>query len=310
MSILIVSPGKELDRWIEALKKEADPSVPVYLPGQVQDPADITFALAWNHPPGFFRQFTNLKAISSFGAGVDHLVKDPQIPAQVTITRIIDPLLSADMAEFALSVVLKHMRRLTRYCRYQAANQWKRHSYLRVKNVRVGIMGTGMIGHHVANYLLQTGFKVSGWSRTPGKEAAYKKYYGKDQLGRFLEGCNILICLLPLTAATGGIIDKHLLSKLPSGAHVINLGRGAHVADNDLIQSIDNGHIDSAHLDVFDPEPLPENHPFWDHPKIDITPHVASLTDPMSVARQVLENYHRLQNGEPLIHTVSRDRGY
>ncbi len=309
MSILIVSPGKNLDRWVEALK-EADPSVPVYLPEQVKDPADIKFALAWNHPSGFFSQFKNLGGISSFGAGVDHLVKDPQIPDRVTITRIIDPLLSGDMAEFALAVVLKHMRRLTRYCRYQAENQWKKHSYLRVKNVSIGIMGTGMIGHHVANYLLNTGFRVSGWSRTQGKEAAYGKYYGKEQLNDFLKGCNILICLLPLTNATHGIINKHLLRKLPLGAHVINLGRGAHVLDGDLIQCIDEGHISSAHLDVFDPEPLPEDHPFWEHPKIDVTPHVASLTDPRSVAGQVMENYHRLQAGEPLINTVSRDRGY
>ena len=309
MSILIVSPGKNLDRWVEALK-EADPSVPVYLPEQVKDPADITFALAWNHPPGFFRQFTNLRAISSFGAGVDHLVKDQQIPASVAITRIIDPLLSSDMAEFALSVVLKHMRGLTRYCRYQAENQWKKHRYLRIKNVRVGIMGTGMIGHHVANYLLKAGFKVDGWGRTPGRDAAYTKYHGNDQLGDFLKGCQILICLLPLTSATNGIINKHLLRKLPLGAHVINLGRGAHVVDKDLIQCIDEGHLSGAHLDVFDPEPLPEDHPFWEHPIIDITPHVASLTDPHSVAMQVMENYQRLQKGEPLINTVSRDLEY
>lgn len=309
MSILIVSPGKNLDRWVEALK-EADPSVPVYLPEQVKDPADITFALAWNHPPGFFRPFTNLGGISSFGAGVDHLVQDSQIPSQVTITRIIDPLLSGDMAEFALAVVMKHMRGLTRYCRYQSENRWKKHSYLRIKNVGVGVMGTGMIGHQVASFLLRAGFSVSGWGRTPGRDTVYRKYHGKTQLGDFLKRCNILICLLPLTSATQGIINQHLLRKLPQGAHLINLGRGAHVQEKDLIQCLDEGHISGAHLDVFDPEPLPEDHPFWEHPEIDITPHVASLTDPRSVAGQVIENYHRLQKGEPLINTVSKELGY
>lgn len=309
MSILIVSLGRNLDTWIEALKK-TDPSVPVLKPDQVTNPSEITFALAWNHPPGMFRDYPNLGCISSFGAGVDHLVQDPDIPAHVAIARIIDPLLSQDMYEFALAVTMKHFRRLSVFFRYQLEKQWKKHRYQRIKDVKVGVMGTGMIGDHVAKQFRKVGFEVIGWGRTYREETNYKRYYGLDQLNTFLAETDILICLLPLTDSTKGIINHDLLMTLPQGAYVINLGRGPHVVDEDLIRVIDDGHIAGAHLDVFDPEPLPAEHPFWSHPKIDITPHVASITDPYVLASQVIDNYHRLMNNKPLQHVISREKGY
>ena len=309
MSILIVSPGKKLNRWKDALNA-VDPSVAVFLPEEVKDPLDITFALSWNHPKKMFRKYPNLKCISSFGAGVDHLLSDTQIPKHVEIVRIIDPLLSADMFEFALAVVMKHLRKLTRYTRYQEASIWKKHEYLRIKDIRIGIMGTGMIGHHVASELQRVGFRVSGWNRTGGQPTSYDKYYGTVQLNDFLKVSDVLICLLPLTRQTRGIINYSLLKALPADAYVINFGRGAHVNERDLISAIDEGHISGAHLDVFEEEPLPENHLFWQQPGIDITPHVASLTDPDSIAPQVMENYHRSREGMPLKNLVSRDLGY
>ncbi len=309
MSILIVSPGKKLNRWKDALNA-VDPSVAVFLPEEVKDPLDITFALSWNHPKKMFRKYPNLKCISSFGAGVDHLLSDTQIPKHVEIVRIIDGLLSADMFEFALAVVMKHLRKLTRYTRYQEASIWKKHEYLRIKDIRIGIMGTGMIGHHVASELQRVGFRVSGWNRTGGQPTSYDKYYGTVQLNDFLKVSDVLICLLPLTRQTRGIINYSLLKALPADAYVINFGRGAHVNERDLISAIDEGHISGAHLDVFEEEPLPENHLFWQQPGIDITPHVASLTDPDSIAPQVMENYHRSREGMPLKNLVSRDLGY
>lgn len=309
MAILIISPGRDLKRWTDALHA-ADPSVPLFFPEHVKDPAKITFALAWNHPKGMFRSCPNLRCISSFGAGVDHLMNDPDIPPYIEIVRIIDPLLSNDMFEFSLALVMKHLRKLSRFCRYQSKGLWKKHGYLRMTDIGIGIMGTGVIGNHVASGLQNAGFRVSGWGRKPGPKRVYKRYHGAEQLDTFLSASDVLINLLPLTSQTKGIINRSLLMKLPPDAYVVNLGRGAHIAEEDLIQTIDEGHISGAHLDVFDPEPLPGSHPFWTHPGIDITPHVASLTDPRSVAQQVMENYRRAEEGKPLKNLVSRELEY
>ncbi len=309
MSMIIVSTGKNLTRWIDALKS-ADPSLDVQLPEQVTNKKAIRFALSWNHPRGIFSEYPNLECISSFGAGVDHILSDPDIPANVKVVRIVDPLLSADMAEFALAVVMSNMRRLPEFMKLKQEKTWKKRGYMRMAETRVGIMGTGVIGHHVATELHRVGLKVSGWSRTAGTQVSYTKFNGQEQLSDFLARLDFLICLLPLTPRTKGIINKDLLAQLPAGAFLINLGRGAHLVDHDLIQMIDQKHISGAHLDVFDPEPLPEDHPFWAHPAIHITPHVASLTDPESVAPQVVNNYRRLIENKELLNTVSRQAGY
>lgn len=309
MAMLIISPGRDLKRWTDALQAE-DPSVPLLFPGQVQNPAEITFALAWDHPSGIFRNYPNLRCISSFGAGVDHLINDADIPPHIRFVRIIDPLLSNDMFEFTLAVVMKHLRKLTRYCRYQRESTWKKHAYLRMADVCIGVMGTGVIGHHVATGLQKAGFRVCGWGRDPGRKTAYKRYHGRGQLRNFLSSSNILVNLLPLTSKTVGIINSSLLNSLPPGAYLVNLGRGTHVVEEDLIHAIDSGHLSGAHLDVFDPEPLPGHHPFWSHPGIDISPHVASLTDPCSVAPQIMENYHRNKKKKPLKNLISRELEY
>lgn len=309
MSMIIVSTGKNLSRWVDALKN-TDPGLEVFLPDEVKDKSSIRFALAWNHPHGMFRDFPNLQCVSSFGAGVDHILSDPHLPEQVKVVRIIDPLLSADMAEFAMAVVLSNMRRLPEFWKLKQEKTWKKRSYKRLDETRVGIMGTGVIGHHVANELQRIGLRVSGWSRTTGNQGVYTKYHGQDQLPNFLKKLDYLICLLPLTPQTVGIIDEKLMEHLPAGSFLINLGRGAHLKDHDLIKMINRGHISGAHLDVFDPEPLPADHPFWSHPAIQITPHVASLTDPESVAPQVVSNYWRLMENKVLLNTVSRPLGY
>ncbi len=309
MSMLIASTGRDLSRWIEALQKEG-PDIEILLPEQVHDKSAIRFALSWYHPHGMFTDYPNLGCISSFGAGVDHIVSDPGIPEQVAVVRIIDPLLCSDMASFTLAVLLSQMRRLPYFWKLKQGKTWKKRSYKRMAETRVGIMGTGVIGHHVATTLHGMGFKVSGWARNPGKPTPYVKYHGKGQMAEFLGNLDYLVCLLPLTAETTGIINQQLLQKLPRGAFLINLGRGAHVVDADLLHMIDKGQLSGAHLDVFEPEPLPTGHPFWAHPAIQISPHVASLTDPGSVAPQVIGNYRRLLEGRELLHTVCRQLGY
>jgi len=309
MTVVIVSDFANPQPWINGLKK-ADPEVEVIMHDELQDRSKVEFALAWNHPPGIFMQFPNLKTISSLGAGVDHLLKDPDIPSHINIVRIIDPLLSQDMFEFALAVIMSRLKSLVHFRENQHKKVWKKKRYLRMDQVRVGVMGTGVIGHHVASNLLRIGFSVSGWSRSQGQPAAYKKYFGQNQLKAFLNNTDILISLLPLTPETHGMLNKNTLGMLPQGAWVVNLGRGPLLVDGDLIILLDAGHLAGANLDVFHQEPLPENHPFWAHPKVYITPHVASLTDPESVAPQIIENYRRTLQKQPLLNLVNRKKGY
>lgn len=309
MSIVIVSDFANPEPWISALKK-ADPEVEVVLYDELKDRSKMEFALAWNHAPGIFMQFPGLKTISSLGAGVDHLLKDPDIPAHINIVRIIDPLLSQDMFEFALAVIMSRLKNLGHFRENQHQKVWKKKRYLRMDQVGVGVMGTGVIGHHVASNLQRIGFSVSGWSRSEGQPASYKKYFGQEQLEAFLKNTDILISLLPLTPETRGVLNKNTLGMLPQGAWMVNLGRGPLLVDEDLINLLDTGHLAGANLDVFQKEPLPEDHPFWAHPKVHITPHIASLTDPESVAPQIVENYRRTLQNQPLLNLVDRKKGY
>lgn len=309
MSLVIFSKVHKVKPWLDALK-DAAPDIDVITYDKIQDKNSVLFALAWNYPKGIFKEYPNLKCISSMGAGVDHIMSDPDIPEQVKIVRIVDPLLSQDLAEFALALIMNQMRKLTDYRLLQNQKTWKKRKYKRISDVRVGIMGTGAIGDHVAKFLLSTGFSVTGWGNNPGNQKEYKRFHGTDQLEEFLRTPDILICLLPLTPETRGILNKDNLAKLPQGTFLINLGRGPHVVDQDLIKMIDNGHLAGASLDVFDNEPLSDDHPFWLHPAIHITPHVASITTPESVAPQIVENYRRAIRDEELMNQVDRKKGY
>jgi glyoxylate/hydroxypyruvate reductase len=309
MAIVIVSDIKNIQPWIDALKNE-DPSVEVTPMENIRDKQVVKFALAWNYPHGLFLEYPAVKTISSMGAGVDHLINDPLLPGNIRIVRIIDPLLSRDMFEFTLALIMNRLRQITYYHNNQKQEIWKKRKYLRISDVSIGIMGTGVIGNYIAANLHLSGFKVSGWGRTPGQETTYRKFSGNDQLNEFLSLTDILVCLLPLTQATEGIINKANLLMMPEKSWIINLGRGGHVVDNDLIELLDSGHLEGASLDVYREEPLPGNHPFWKHKKILMTPHIASIPEPESVAPQIIENYHRTLRNEPLINLVNRENGY
>jgi glyoxylate/hydroxypyruvate reductase len=309
MAIVIVSDIKNLEPWIKALKK-VDPAIDVITHNEIKDKSVIEFALAWNYPHGFFSEYHRLKTISSMGAGVDHIMNDKFLPEHIRIVRIADPLLSNDMYEFTLAVIMNRLRLLTHFQENQRLRIWKKRMYRRISDVMIGVMGTGVIGNHILLKLQKSGFNVSGWGRTRGKKVSYKKYYGAGQMENFLRNTDILICLLPLTPETKGILNKDTMQMLPVKAWVVNMGRGGHVVDEDLIEIMDSGHLEGANLDVFMEEPLPTDHPFWSHPKIHITPHIASLPNPESVAPQIVENYHRTIENRPLINIVDRQRGY
>lgn len=308
MAIVIINP-KGVEPWISALK-QVDPNLDIRTFPNDSNREEISFALTWRHPYGIFKDYPNLKCISSMGAGVDHLLNDSELPTQVVITRLVDPYLAQDMAEFVLSLIMNHLRDLNAFKIKQTQAIWKPGEYLRIKDVKVGIMGVGAIGKKVAMELQKTGFNVIGWARTPKEKTNFTVHVGKDGLSGFLNSSDILVCVLPLTPETKGIINKENLQQLPKNAFVINVGRGDHVVDDDLLQLISEGHLSGASLDVFSQEPLPSKNALWKHPRINITPHIASLTNPISVAEQIVENYHRMKEGKSPLNIVSKAKGY
>ncbi len=241
------------------------------------------------------------------GAGVDHITSDPDIPEHIKITRVIDEDLSTDMSAFVLGLILNHLRNISWH---HANKKWEPKQYKRISDVQVGIMGLGVLGTAVAQTLKQNGFKVSGWANSSRELEDIQTYSGADQLEDFLGQTSILVNLLPLTPQTENILNKGLFQKLSQGAYVINVARGEHLNEHDLLEMIDSGHLSGASLDVFRKEPLPEEHPFWRHPKIQITPHIASITNPKSVVPQIIENYERMTEEEELMNVVERQKGY
>lgn len=309
MPITIISQGKELIPWIKALK-ERRPGLNIGIYPDDTNREDVEFALAWNHPIGAFKGYPNLKCISSMGAGVDHILKDPELPLSATITRITDPNLAKDMADFTLALVLNHVRGLLDYKAAEHRQLWEPRPYLKTARVKIGVMGLGVLGTSVASHLTKLGFEVKGWARTAKEMEKVEVFVGAEELDSFLSEADILICLLPLTKETANILNKETFRKLPEGAFVINVARGEHLVEEDLIQMIDAGHLSGASLDVFREEPLPKHHPFWEHPRINVTPHIASITNPETAVSQILENYDRLKRNEPLIGVVSLTKGY
>lgn len=309
MSVLIVSPGKDPEKWVEALKNQ-HPGMNIYVYPEEHDPQEVEFALCWNHPRGLFKNYPNLKVIASMGAGVDHIVNDPGLPDDVKITRVVDEMLTNDMSDFVLSQVMNHVRGLHGYTKAQKDKKWETFQYKRPKDTKVGIMGLGVLGNDAANKLTKNGFDVYAWTRTQKECNNITCFHGKEQLEEFLKNSEILVCLLPLTEDTENILNADLFDMLPEGAYVINVARGQHLVEHDLMEMIDKGHLSGASLDVFREEPLPEEHPFWEHPRINITPHIASLTNPESVIPQIVDNYERMKENEPLKNTVEMNKGY
>jgi glyoxylate/hydroxypyruvate reductase A len=305
MSVLIVSPGRDPKAWVSELKNQ-HPGMKVYVYPEDHDKEEIEYAISWKHPRGLYVNYPNLKVIASMGAGVDHITSDPEIPENIIITRVVDEQLTIDMSAFVLSLIMNHLRNISVH---HCSKEWESKKYKRIHETRVGIMGLGELGSGVAANLLKNGFKVSGWARSPKKYKDINSFSEEDP-GEFLENLDILVCLLPLTKKTENILCRDLFEKLPKGAFLINVARGEHLVEQDLLDCVNTGQLSGASLDVFRKEPLPEDHPFWEHPRIFITPHIASVTDPKAVVPQLIENYERMQEREDLNNVVTRERGY
>ena len=306
MSFLIISSQRDPKAWVEALKQQ-DPELDLEVYPEVKDPNKVEFALSWKHPHGIFRDYPNLKVIASMGAGIDHIIGDNEIPEHIKITRVIDEQLTKDMSVFVLSLLLEHLRNLSLH---HCSKDWKPKKYLRPEEVQVGIMGMGVLGVGVAEKLIRNKFNVTGWSRTKKEILGVTTFHGDDQLDKFLGESRVLVNLLPLTSETKNILQKSLFEALPKGAYLINVARGEHLVEDDLLEMINKGHLAGAALDVFRQEPLPAGHPFWKNDRIKVTPHIASVTNPATVVPQILENYQRMKNGKELQNVVDREKEY
>ena len=309
MSIVIIRQDDKIQVWKDALQKAA-PEIKVYSYLEEHPKNEIEVALVWKHPKGSLSDYPNLKYIASSGAGVDFLFEDESISKDLPITRVVDTMLASDMSEYVIAVIFSYLKNLNVYKIEQSQAIWNPRTYKRISDFTVGILGLGTLGTVLANDLIRFGFKTQGWSASKKSISEVTSYAGQNELPAFLASTEILVCLLPLTTETTGILNKVLFQQLPKGAHVINVARGGHMVDADLIEMIDNDHLSGASLDVFHQEPLPSEHPFWKHDKINITPHYASVSDTDSVVPQIVENYRLSQKGEPLLHLVSKVKGY
>lgn len=309
MSIVLICNNKDPKPWADGLSL-AFPDTAVEIFPDVKNKAEVTFAVCWKPKTDDLEQFPALEVVQSLGAGVEHILQTTTITPPLRLCRIVDPGLANDMWEFALAVVMNQLKKLRQYQQQQHERIWEQYGYGTIASTRIGVLGLGKIGALVAQQFAQLGFPVSGWSASAKDIPGVKSFQGEAELSRCLAQSDILINILPLTDRTTGILNKDTLQQLPQGAYVINVGRGGHLVDEDLLSLLDNAHLDGALLDVFHQEPLPNDHPFWTHPKVSITPHIASLTNKDTAMGQIIENYRRLQSGEPLLHEVMIQKGY
>jgi glyoxylate/hydroxypyruvate reductase len=309
MALLFRSSVDSAARWRAQLARLTQ-ELEIRLWPEIGDPAAIDYALVWRPEPGLLASLPNLKLILSLGAGVDHLLGDPQLPRHLPIVRLVDPHMTDAMSEYVVLQVLRLHRHDLDYRVQQEARIWRELDQRNASERRVGILGLGELGRDAARKLRGLGFDVAGWSRSEKAIAGIECHAGAAGLPELLGRSEILVCLLPLTAETEGILSARTLSLLPRGAALVNAARGTHLVEEDLIAALASGQISAAVLDVFRDEPLPADHPFWHHPRVVVTPHVAAFTNPATAAPIILDNIRRFEEGRPLLNRVDPARGY
>jgi glyoxylate/hydroxypyruvate reductase A len=308
-TLLFCSGQDPLDLWIPALR-ESLPEVEIRTHPQVGDPADVDYALVYWPPHGLLASLPNLKVILSIAAGCDHILSDPTHQRNLPIVRMVDDYLKAMMAEYAVYGVLHFHRDFDRYRREQLAATWSRGWPEYTPDTRVGILGLGAIGQDIAGKFANLGFQVHGWSRRPKDVAGVTCHAGEPGLNEMLGCCRFIVCVLPLTPETSGILNAERFARMPQGSYLVNIARGGHVVDEDLLAALDSGHLAGAFLDVFNHEPLAADHPYWLHDKVYLTPHVAGELVPRSCAHSVARSVRQHLAGEALENLLDRERGY
>lgn len=315
--ILLLAYGNaaETDHWIEALQ-HANPSLTVQPLNKPVDPDRVRYAAAWRHPPGSLSAFPNLRAIFSLGAGVDHVLSDPALPKGVPIVRVVDPDLTNRMSEWVVLSVLMHHRQVRLYDWQQGEKLWTEDAFQPAAGeVRVGVMGLGVLGADAARKLAVMGFDVAGWSRTPKQVDGIDSFAGPEELDAFLNRTEILVSLLPLTPDTRGILNRDLFGKLARDSHfggpiLLNAGRGGLQNEADILAALEDGTLKAASLDVFEREPLPQDSPLWHHPAVTITPHNGAISAPPAIARFIAGQIAEFEAGRTSRHTVDPGRAY
>lgn len=308
MALLLYSTPGPAEPWLAALRR-ALPEVEIRTPDAAGDPREVAFLVAARIEPGALARYPALRLVVSLLAGVERLLADHDLP-DVPIARAGPPDGDAMVTEFAILHVLRHHRDMPALALAQREAEWLDLRPIPARERRVGFLGLGNIGQPAAERVRDLGFDVAGWSRTPKSIGGIESFHGPDGLAPFLERTEIVVNLLALTPETEDLLCARTFALLPKGASLVNLGRGQHVLDADLIAALDSGHLAAATLDVFREEPLPPDHPFWRHPKVTVTPHASRTIFPEALVPQVADNVRRVLAGEPTVGLVDRARGY
>ena len=270
---------------------------------------DAEVAVCWNSPPGVYAQMPKLRLVHSIAAGVDNVVAEQDV-SQLPVCRVVDPMLAEGMLQFVLWGVLHFHRKLDQAMASQRIQEWKRPRQTPASSCRVGLMGMGELGGHIASRLPLLGYPVSGWARTPREIPGVTMFSGEESYDEFLAQTDVLVCLLPLTAQTRGILGERTFSALPQGAALIHCGRGEHLVEADLIAALGSGQLRGAVVDVFENEPLPADHPLWTTPGVVVTPHMATMATYDVVVQQVVRNIAQMHEDAPYFNQVDMTRGY
>ena len=295
-------------KWAEVFAQRA-PDLDFRIWPEIGDPAQVRFLAAWEPPADLAQRFCNLKALFSTGAGVDQFDFNA-LPPGLPVVRMVEPGIVGGMVEYVSFAVLGLHRDMPQYRRQQQQRLWQPLQVRAARERRIGVLGLGSLGQAVLQKLVGYGFDCAGWSRSRHAVDGVQCYAGDGELPAFLARADILVCLLPLTEQTRGFLNAALFAQLPRGAGLVHVGRGPQLLAHDLLAALAVGQIGDAVLDVTDPEPLPASHAFWHHPQIQITPHVASMTEPVGAAEAVLDNLRRFEAGETMLGLVDRSKGY
>lgn len=308
MSIALLVTDRDLSVLRRGITKKL-PGIKVQAWPDITTPEQVEFAVVWQQAKNSWAQMPNIKVISSLGAGCDFIFSDPQLPQDVKVTRIVDPGLAEQMAEYVLGALLMLKCQFVTYIRQQQQNNWQVQQKIHQQQ-KVTILGVGKIGDVVANRLMNNGFNVTGWSRTKKEGRGYPVFFGKTQLAQAVTGADYVISILPNTPATQNLIDKTFLALLTVNCYLINVGRGQVINERDLLDALDKKVLQGAVLDVFNSEPLVKSHEYWQHKSVVLTPHISAITDQQVIIDQIVDNYNNFKSGLSLNNEVDASKGY
>ena len=306
MSLVLIAPNRNLVTWKTQIQAQL-PELEVFTHPDIPQPEKVKYAILWNQPKGVLKAFPNLQWASSLGAGVEHIISDADLPKNIPVTRIVGEQLATGMARYVTKAILNNQQRSIYLLANQQQQKWKVPVF---QEKTIGIMGFGKMAQKTIEVLQCLGYDIVVYSNSPKDNSEIQHFYGKDQLPSFVQKADVLVCMLPLTPDTENILDAELFAHCKPGTYFINVARGRHLVEDDLLKAIDHGQISGACLDVFREEPLPKKHPFWMHSQITVTPHCASLTTPEEAVSQWVKNYHLLNKGEELLYQIDVTKGY